>query len=104
LYDDEYSQGSGEAGNDPQSLDPFQDDPFQDVSWNQSDVFPSDDALCMHFVARNPGVEDLEEIIKDDILGDMFEGIKKKAKKDIKKAAGFCGVEPDLLQEIIDAK
>ena len=58
----------------------------------------------MHFVSKNPGVEDLEEIIKDDILGDMFEGIKKKAAKNIDKAAAFCGIEPELLQEIIDAK
>ena len=76
----------------------------QESAWNSSDVFPSDDALILHFVLKYPDVEDLDETIQDDILGEEFESVKEMASKKIEKVAKRLGLSADLLREIIDAK
>jgi hypothetical protein len=76
----------------------------QESAWNSSDVFPSDDALILHFVQKYPDVEDLDETIQDDILGEEFESVKEMASKKIEKVAKRLGLSADLLREIIDAK
>ena len=58
----------------------------------------------MHFVQKYPEVDDLDETIQDDILGEEFESVKEMANKKIEKIAKRLGLSADLLREIIDAK
>lgn len=57
----------------------------QEATWTESDTFPNDDALVLHFVNKYPDIEDLADTITDDILGEDYEYIKKKAGQNLKK-------------------
>jgi hypothetical protein len=49
-------------------------------------------------------VDDLDETIQDDILGDNFESVKAMAEKKADKVAKRMGLTVELLREILDAK
>ena len=52
-------------------------------------------------------MDDLDETIQDDILGDKgeeFESVKAMAEKKAEKVAKRLGLSVELLREIIDAK
>ena len=76
----------------------------QEADWNESDIFPNDEALVLHFVSKYPDYDDLEVTITEDILGEEFEGVKKKAAQNLERKARQLSIAPDMLQEIIDAK
>ena len=60
--------------------------------------------MIVRFVQQYPDVDDLDETIQDDILGDNFESVKAMAEKKADKVAKRMGLTVELLREIIDAK
>jgi len=99
----DYGASSDDSANGPDygGIDDFEP---QEAAWNESDTFPNDEALVLHFVSKYPDYDDLEETITGDILGEEFEGVKKKAIQNLERKARQLSLAPEVLQEIIDAK
>ena len=98
---DQDSSGGSETVPDYGGIADFEP---QEADWNESDTFPNDEALVLHFVSKYPDYDDLEVTITEDILGEEFEGVKKKAAQNLERKARQLGLAPEVLQEIVDAK